>query len=799
MNDKYQSLNEMQKRAVFQTEGPVLILAGAGSGKTRVLTHRISYLLEELKVPSWQILAITFTNKAAKEMRERADALTGDLSQDAWICTFHSACIRILKQYADRIGFDKRFTIYDPDDQKAVVRRIMKEMNLSDKMFTPRSILAEISNAKNEMIGPGAYAKSVAASDLFKKKVALVYEQYQRTLLENQAMDFDDILNHTVELFMSCADVLYHFQDRFRYIMVDEYQDTNTVQYRLIHMLSEKHRNLCVVGDDDQSIYRFRGANIRNILDFEKDFKDALVIRLEQNYRSTSKILNAANAVIRHNSERKSKTLWTENPEGSDVLVKQTMNENEEAGYVASMIRELADRDGYSYKDMAILYRTNAQSRAIEERLGRGTIPYKLYGGTPFYQRKEIKDLLCYLRLIGNDHDYVAADRVINVPGRGIGEVTAERVREFAKDGGWGITEACDMAIEIPELKRSAGKLGSFSQLMTDLRELQMDVSLEKLIRELIARTGYEEYIRKDDPVKFDDRKQNMEELIGRANQYEEENEEGDLEGFLDELALVAAIDEMEEGSDYVSLMTLHSAKGLEFPVVFITGMEDGLFPGYLSMEDEEEMQEERRLCYVGITRARERLYMCYAMERRVHGQTQLSKKSRFLNELPKEGVEVMEMEKARWGGDDWAQPDEFLNTYRPNRLGSRNNDGIYRESGSSYRSTSSQTAASSKPSFGKSVDDFFGAASYSSFAKKQKEQKESQKKKEELDMRVREVESAPAGDEFRVGDTVSHMKFGLGIVTEVKYVNADYQVRVNFAKVGEKLLFAKLAKLKKV
>lgn len=760
--DKYDSLNEMQQRAVFQTDGPVLILAGAGSGKTKVLTHRIAYLTEEMGVPSRQILAITFTNKAAKEMRERADALSGDQVQDAWICTFHSACIRILKMYADRIGYDKRFTIYDPDDQKAVVKRILKEQNISDKMFTPRAILAEISNAKNELIGPGAYADRASGNDLFRKKTALVYEQYERTLKENQAMDFDDIINNTVLLFRDHPDVLDYFQNRFRYLMVDEYQDTNTAQYMLIRLLSKRYRNLCVVGDDDQSIYRFRGANIRNILDFEKDFPDALVIRLEQNYRSSGKILNAANCVIRNNEERKAKTLWTENPEGDDVVVRETPNENEEAGYVASTIKELKESGAYDYKDFAILYRTNAQSRALEERLGRGTIPYKLYGGTPFYQRKEIKDLLCYLRLVANDHDYVACDRIINVPARGIGNVSAERFRAFASEGGFGITETCDMAVEIPDLKRSAKKLAEFAQLILDLRAMEDVDPIEKLIRTLLEKIGYEEYLRADDPVKLEDRMGNIEELIGRANQYEEENDEASLEGFLDELSLVAAIDEMNEGDDYVSLMTLHSAKGLEFPVVFMTGLEDGLFPGYLSITgDEEEMQEERRLCYVGITRAEKKLYMTYARERRVHGETQISKKSRFLNELPKDGVQMDAPEAPRFGGrDDWAQPESYWERYTPRKFGG-------------YPKTPA-------PSVSK------GALS---------QRAETAKMPQSQSPAI----SEPASQLFHVGDTVQHKKFGLGVVTEVKFVNADYQVRVNFAKVGEKLLFAKLAGLKKV
>ncbi len=748
--DKYTKLNEMQQRAVYQTDGPVLILAGAGSGKTRVLTHRIAYLVEELKVPAYQILAITFTNKAAKEMKERALALVGDAVKEAWIATFHSACIRILKRHAEKIGYRNGFTIYDPEDQKAVVRRIMKELNLSDKMFTPKSILGVISQAKDELKGPQRFKQEVARGDLFKEKVALVYEKYQQTLREQQAMDFDDIISETVRLFQTQADVLEYYQQKFRYIMVDEYQDTNTAQYYLIRLLSAKYRNLCVVGDDDQSIYRFRGANIRNILDFEKDFEDALVVRLEQNYRSTEKILTAANQVIAHNEGRKQKTLWTENGAGEDIIVHETGSENEEAQYIAQQIQQMVQQGNRQYRDMALLYRTNAQSRALEERLVMGSIPYRLYGGTPFYQRKEIKDILCYLRLIANDHDYVAADRIINVPGRGIGSVTSERIREFAQEGDWGISEVAEMAIEVPDFKRSAKKLMAFGDLLhqwrTQVAQMGEEGGLDNLIRQVIEDIGYSAYLMKDDAARYEDRIQNLDELIGRAVQYEEGSEEPSLAGFLDELALVAAIDTYEEGADAVSLMTLHSAKGLEFPVVFMTGLEDGVFPGYMSIvsQDPEDMEEERRLCYVGITRAQERLFITYARSRRVHGQEQASKMSRFIQELPAEGV-VME---------------ESAGYYAMNQD----------EQGRIEKPTRRFVKQHNQPFVNPYV-----------------------KKTTTLETPAEEKQA------FQIGDAVQHKKFGLGTVMEVKWVNADYQVRVNFAKAGEKMLFAKLAGLKKV
>ena len=762
--DKYSSLNEMQQRAVYQTEGPVLILAGAGSGKTRVLTHRISYLVEELMVPAYHILAITFTNKAAKEMKERAVSLVGSQVSEAWISTFHSACIRILKRHADRLGYDKGFTVYDPEDQKAVIRRIMKELNLSDKMFTPKSILAAISNAKDELKGPLKYKQEVARGDLFKEKVALVYEQYQRILKENQAMDFDDIICETVRLFQTQADILEYYQEKFRYIMVDEYQDTNTAQYYLIRLLAGRYENLCVVGDDDQSIYRFRGANIRNILDFEKDYPEALVIRLEQNYRSTEKILTAANSVIAHNEGRKQKTLWTENGAGENITIHESWNENEEAGYVAQQIQNMVKNGKRLYKDVALLYRTNNQSRALEERLVMGSIPYRLYGGTPFYQRKEIKDILCYLRVVANDHDYVAADRIINVPGRGIGDVTSERFRSFAEEGGWGVSEAAEMSAEVPDLKRSAKKLVVFGDMLHQWRSFSEEVSIEKLIRRIIDDIGYTGYLMKDDPARYEDRLQNLDELIGRATQYEEGTEESSLAGFLDELALVAAIDTYEEGADVVSLMTLHSAKGLEFPVVFMTGLEDGVFPGYMSIvsEDPEDMEEERRLCYVGITRAEEKLYITHAKSRRVHGQEQQSKVSRFLMEIPPEVVDEESVSRGRMSSES-----DYGYGYSGRGGFGMDEQGRIEKTARSFVKQPSQSFANP-------------------YVKK-------------TSTLIQPTDGAASSEAFQVGDAVQHKKFGLGTVLDVKWVNADYQVKVNFAKVGEKMLFAKLAGLKKV
>ncbi len=752
--DKYSTLNEMQRQAVFQTEGPVLILAGAGSGKTRVLTHRIAYLIEEIGVPPYYILAITFTNKAAQEMRERVDSLIGEAAKDVWISTFHSCCLRILRYHGDRLGYASGFTIYDPEDQKAVIRRIMKEMNLNEKLFTPRSVLAAISGAKNEMVGPDEYARA-AHGDYSKEMISRMYKEYQQELLRNQAMDFDDILVKCVELFALNPDLLERYQEKFRYIMVDEYQDTNTVQYRLIRQLSGMFGNICVVGDDDQSIYKFRGANIRNILDFEKDFPDACVIRLEENYRSTQNILNAANEVIRNNAERKSKTLWTQNPAGDKIQVYAADDEAGEAAYISGQMKSM-HQCGRPYRDMAILIRTNAQSRALEEQFLHENIPYRLYAGIPFYQRREIKDLLCYLRLIVNDKDYVASQRIINVPKRGIGDTTEEKLRMAASDREMGITEVIRNIAEFPELSRAASKLRDFSDMILEYRERIQDpeCSLTELLDSLITQISYLEYLREDEPEKLDDRKENIDELRNRIEAYEEEAPEPSLAGLIEELSLVAAIDAFEEDADTVSIMTLHSAKGLEFPIVFMAGMEDGLFPSYMSITSgkEEDIEEERRLCYVGITRAKEKLYMTYAMTRRIHGMQEANKPSRFLKELPEALLEKQE--------------------------GPRRQMAMQRRS-------ESMGAASNRTENGRM------------FVRQFRNESLEQQKQRMMGHPVMDVKKETKQN-WKVGDRVSHRKFGLGVIEDVQPLNADCQVTVQFVKVGTKKLIAGLAGLKK-
>ncbi len=757
MDDKYQSLNEMQKRAVFQTEGPVLILAGAGSGKTRVLTHRIAYLIEEMQVPSYYILAITFTNKAAHEMRERVDRLIGEAASDVWISTFHSCCLRILRRHGKRIGYESGFTVYDPEDQKAVMRRILKNMNLNEKMWTPRTVLAAISGAKNDLIGPDDYHRA-ARGDYAKEMIAQLYAEYEKELLRNQAMDFDDILGKCVQLFAMNPDILEKYQDQFRYIMVDEYQDTNTAQYQLIHQLSGMFGNICVVGDDDQSIYKFRGANIRNILDFEKDFPDAAVIRLEENYRSTKNILHAANEVILHNQGRKSKTLWTQNETGEKITLYQADTEGEEAGYIAGQMQKLHE-EGRAYKDMAILFRTNAQSRALEEHLLRDNIPYRLFAGIPFYQRKEIKDLLCYLRLIVNDRDYVAAQRIINIPKRGIGATTEERLRLLATEKDLGITELIGQVGQYAELSRAAAKLKDFAALIEEYREKAQDpeCDLTHLLESLMTRIQYVEYLREDDPERIEDRQENIEELKNRIEAYEEESPEPSLAGLIEELSLVAAIDALDEATDAVSLMTLHSAKGLEFPIVFLAGMEDGLFPSYMSITsgEEEDIEEERRLCYVGITRAQEKLYLTYAKSRRIHGMQELSKVSRFIKEIPEELLDRKESNASTW---------------RMERRG---------------RSVASENEQPQRM-----------------FVKQFKNERLEQQKQRMMGHPTSEAASTVQGKTiltWNVGERVQHRKFGLGVVEAVEPLHADSQVTVQFAKAGTKKLLAGLAGLKKV
>ena len=734
----YDSLNQEQYEAVCHYEGPLLILAGAGSGKTRVLTHRVAWLMEEKGVAPWNIMAITFTNKAAGEMRERVEKMLDCDGRSVWVATFHSTCVRILRRYIDRIGFGTNFTIYDTDDQKSVIKDICKRLDIDTKTMKERFFMSVISSAKDELIGPEEYALKVQA-DYKLRKAADVYREYQKQLKSNNALDFDDLIYKTVELFQTCPDVLESYQERFRFIMVDEYQDTNTAQFKLISLLSTKYRNLCVVGDDDQSIYKFRGANIGNILNFEHFFPDAKVIRLEQNYRSSQNILTAANEVIRHNAGRKTKTLWTANGEGSQIKFRQFMNGFEEAEYVSGIINGCVSAGKWKYGDCAVLYRTNAQSRMFEEKFLMANIPYKIVGGINFYSRKEIKDVLAYLKTVANGYDDLAARRIINVPKRGIGAATITKVQEFAIGNDMSFFQALQIAEMIPGMGKSVTKLQGFVQLIQTFRSKEEFYSVKELIQDILDVTGYTRELALEGTDEADERLENIDELLNKAASYDEEHEDGSLQGFLEEVALVADIDSVEEDPDHVLMMTMHSAKGLEFPVVFMVGMEDGMFPSYMSISSDDplELEEERRLCYVGITRAMKDLYMTAARQRMVRGEMHYSRVSRFVQDIPDE---LFSTEQAR------VQEKKPLERRVPT---------AYQQAKESFQSKA--------------------------FVPQQFQVK----KESSLD--------------YGVGDRVKHIKFGEGTVQGITEGGRDFEVTVEFDRVGVKKMFASFAKLVKI
>ena len=738
-----ETLNPPQREAVQHTEGPLLILAGAGSGKTRVLTHRIAYLIEEKGVNPWNILAITFTNKAAGEMRERVDKIVGFGAESIWVSTFHSTCVRILRRYIDRLGYDNSFTIYDTDDQKTLMKDICKYLQIDTKVFKERNLLSAISSAKNEMITPEEY-RLKAEGDFGRQKIATVYEEYEKQMRANNALDFDDLLLKAVQLFQTQPDVLEYYQERFRYIMVDEYQDTNTVQFQFVSILAAKYRNLCVVGDDDQSIYKFRGANIRNILDFEQVFSDAKVIKLEQNYRSTGTILNAANAVIRNNRGRKDKTLWTDNDEGDKIQFRQFDSAYDEAEFIVDDICRKTRGNGANYNDFAILYRTNAQSRLFEEKFVTANIPYKIVGGINFYARKEIKDVLAYLKTIDNAKDDIAVRRIINVPKRGIGLTSVNRVQEYALVRELGFYEAL-MGVEfIPNIGRGASKMESFVALIEHFKMDAERIKISELVDEILEETGYLEELKGEGEIEAEARIENIDELKNKIIAYEEvcedQGETATLSGFLEEVALVADIDSLEEDSDYVVLMTLHSAKGLEFPQVYLAGMEDGVFPSYMCItsDDKSEIEEERRLCYVGITRAEQELTLTYARRRMIRGEMQYNKMSRFLKEIP---VELLS------DGDAFKneKPEPPVQT-------------AYQQAKKSFHTKAFQA----KP--------------------------------------IQQFKVADGkGPGYDVGDRVRHMKFGAGLVTAITEGGRAYEVTVQFDQAGQKKMFATFARLQKI
>lgn len=637
--DYISGLNDRQKEAVLYGEGPLLILAGAGSGKTRVLTHRIAYLIEERGVLPYNILAITFTNKAANEMKERVKSLIGDKLDDLWIGTFHSICVRILRRYIDRLGYSSSFVIYDSYDQKTVVKECIKELNLDRETYKERSILSTISSLKNTMVTPDEYINENYNS-FYNRNVGEIYALYEKKLKSNNGLDFDDLILKAIELLKNNSDVLEYYQRKFRYIFVDEYQDTNKAQYQLVNLLSQKYKNLCVVGDPDQSIYMWRGADISNILDFEEDFKGAQVIILEQNYRSTKNILEAANSVIKNNYDRKDKALWTTNDEGEPIVVKMTSDEREEGDFVAENIEKLIHEEGYSPNDFAILYRTNAQSRIFEEIFMRRNIPYKIVGGLKFYDRKEVKDIIAYLRLIQNPLDDVSLKRIINVPKRGIGNVTIEKVEQYAAQRGESLYSALLDVEEIPGLsKRAENNLKNFTTMINKFLAMKEILELKDFVEEVVNNTGYIRELELDDTVESTTRIENIQEFVSVAVDFEFKNPDGTLEDFLADVSLLSDVDKTEDDFASVTLLTVHSAKGLEFPVVFLVGMEEGLFPIARAMEVESELEEERRLCYVAITRAKKQLFISHANMRTIYGNTNLCIPSSFLKEIPEEFV----------------------------------------------------------------------------------------------------------------------------------------------------------------
>lgn len=748
MSNIYDTLNPEQKKAVLHDKGPLLILAGAGSGKTRVLTHRIAYLIEHRNVNPWNILAITFTNKAAREMRERVDQIVGYGSENIWVSTFHSTCVRILRRFIDRIGYERSFSIYDTDDQKALMREVCKYLQIDTKRIPERSLLSAISKAKDELISPEEFEKR-AGGDYNERKYAQVYKEYQKRLKSSNALDFDDLIFKTVELFMNDKEALTYYQNRFRYIMVDEYQDTNTAQFRLIHLLAsgvnefgKKEYNLCVVGDDDQSIYKFRGANIHNILNFEQAFPNTKVIKLEQNYRSSKNILNAANEVIANNTKRKEKSLWTDNEDGDPVNYTLFESDIEEADIITAEIKRTVENNKANYNDFAILYRTNAQSRIFEEKLIQRNIPYKIIGSINFYARKEIKDILAYLKTIDNGLDNIAVKRIINVPRRGIGLTTIDRVNDYALLNDISFYEALTRAYQIPGLERTASKITPFVSMIEGLRSrLQQDsYNLTEIIDDILDATGYLKEFEDLDTEEAKDRIANIDELVNKLVTYVEDTDEPSLSGFLEEVALVSDIDNLDESSDHMVLMTLHSAKGLEFPYVYICGMEEGIFPSYMSIHadnPEEEIEEERRLCYVGITRAKKCLSLSSAKHRMLRGDIMYNKPSRFIHEIPRYLMKVNMPE---------ANMPEINIPATPR----------YHHSQKNY-----------KP---------FATAEPKNFAG-----------------------SNMGSLDYEVGDSVKHIKFGIGTVTNIVMGGKDYEVTVDFPRFGTKKLIASFAKLTRV
>ncbi|MDQ6111889.1 DNA helicase PcrA [Enterococcus gallinarum] len=742
-NELLANMNPRQKEAVMHTEGPLLLMAGAGSGKTRVLTHRIAYLIEEKNVNPWNILAITFTNKAAREMKERVNQLLGSGGEDVWVSTFHSMCVRILRRDVDQIGYSRNFTIIDTSEQNTLMKRVLKELNIDPKKYDPRSILGAISNAKNELLTPADYENQQGS--LFEQIVGRCYALYQKELRNNQCMDFDDLIMNTIRLFKENEDALQFYQRKFHYIHVDEYQDTNHAQYTLVNLLADRFKNLCVVGDADQSIYGWRGANMQNILDFEKDYPDAAVILLEQNYRSTQTILNAANQVIKNNRNRPDKNLWTENRAGEKITYYRGDSERDEARFIVSeMQKQIADK-GRKFGDFAVLYRTNAQSRVIEEMLLKANVPYTMVGGRKFYDRKEIRDILAYLSAIANPSDSLSLERIINVPKRGIGATSVEKLREFASLHEWSLLEAA-MNVDLANISGKAGKeLGSFGMMMDQFAQMIPYLSVTELTKEILDKTGYKQDLINQNNLESQSRLENLEEFLTVTQEFdkrfEAQNEddadapEEKLTVFLNDLALLSDVDSYEEESSQVTLMTLHAAKGLEFPVVFLIGLEENIFPLSRALMEESELEEERRLAYVGITRAEEELFLTNAFSRTLYGRTQYNRPSRFVEEIEQDLLQSLGERTQPKGAAASFQPKVFKPTYTQPR----------------------QSTVSSRQT------------------------------------------TTAAGNQWQVGEKVNHKKWGVGTIVRTTGAVQDLELDVAFPQQGVKRLLAAFAPIEKL
>jgi DNA helicase-2/ATP-dependent DNA helicase PcrA len=756
MNDIIDVLNDKQKEAVLSTEGPCLVIAGAGSGKTKVLTHKIAYLMQEKNVKPWSILAITFTNKAANEMKERVENLIGDVAKDMWIGTFHSICVRILRRYIDRIGFTSSFIIFDSSDQRTLVKQCLKQLNVDDKMLNDRAVLSEISNAKNEMLEPDAY-KLRTNNEIRKETIAKIYELYQKRLRENNAIDFDDIINYTIRILSENPDVLEYYSNKFEYVLVDEYQDTNKAQFTLVSILAARHGNITVVGDNDQGIYSFRGADITNILNFEKDFPGTKIIKLEQNYRCTQNILDAANAVIKNNETKYEKKLWTENGKGGMITVFRGNDEYDEANFVVENINRLRREEYMTYNDFAVLYRMNSQSRSIEDILRRENVPYKIIGGLKFYERKEIKDTIAYLRLIQNPSDNLSLTRIINEPKRGIGKTSLDNVQQIAVQSETSMYDVIKRADEFG-LNRVFVNSREFVSQIEELRAKKDNIKISDLIKETLNKTGYTKALEDEDTTEAETRLENIEEFLTVAMEFEEQMAENSLEEFLEGITLSSDLDNADDQEDSVTLMTLHSAKGLEFPVVFLVGMEEGIFPGYKSIGEPKELEEERRLCYVGITRAKQNLFISCARQRTIFGSTSCNQVSRFVKEIPKELMD----------GFDENFEDKPQKTYEDYQY-------EWKYGNSHVTSYTSDEVKSSKPAMQYS---FRTAESF-------------------LNNLTKKPASASVDISiYKAGQRVYHKKFGEGKINYVEAEGDDAKVDITFDKIGHKRLMAKYAGL---